>query len=352
MSSYSSAGRTVNTDSTTLSNNSYHYSVNSVNSYKSRKNFLYPRRKHPPPRPPVTMLPVPECQGVVSLDPDMVAWEVQYLCVDLLPHSETRLLPAGKVLLGSLGEETDLGTQRKCDETRYCSELFIMLAREILLKNAIGVEELEGPCRILHLTFSDILVKSGTFDTPTTSNETDLRVSCTDIQGPEQFASLFRVIISIMDAFEAALSVIHPLPASDETLREHRSKVSQLFSAVKDLTMDQYRKLVMQSLRSRSKSRSLDDETDPSPLLDGEPSVRDAFPIGANISISSTPVNAVPSYTSDVEYISVPSHLGPPHPQRTASAGTEGAPTVPSFAELLRRHVAPPRGPRPRTPVI
>jgi hypothetical protein len=172
-SSYSSAGRTVNTDSTTLSNNSYHYSVNSVNSYKSRKNFLYPRRKHPPPRPPVTMLPVPECQGVVSLDPDvrylslcyssafsstiapipvqMVAWEVQYLCVDLLPHSETRLLPAGKVLLGSLGEETDLGTQRKCDETRYCSELFIMLAREILLKNAIGVEELEGPCRILHL---------------------------------------------------------------------------------------------------------------------------------------------------------------------------------------------------------
>jgi hypothetical protein len=210
---------------------------------------------------------------------------------------------------------------------------------------------------------------------------------------------------------QAALSVINPLPASDETLREHRSKVSQLFSAVKDLTMDQYRKLVMQSLRSRSKSRSLDDETDPSPLLDGEPSVRDAFPIGANISsasvnavpsytsdveytsvpshmgpphpqrtasagtegapnvpgepsvrdafpiganisISSTPVNAVPSYTSDVEYISVPSHLGPPHPQRTASAGTEGAPTVPSFAELLRRHVAPPRGPRPRTPVI
>jgi hypothetical protein len=78
----------------------------------------------------------------------VVAWEVRHLCEDLLPHSETRLLPAGRVLLGSLGEETDL---RKSDEARYCSELFIMLTREILLKDAIGVAELEGPCRILHL---------------------------------------------------------------------------------------------------------------------------------------------------------------------------------------------------------
>jgi hypothetical protein len=74
--------------------------------------------------------------------------------MDLLPHSEARLLPAGRVLLGSLGEETDLSSQRKSDdidETRYCSELFIILAREILLKSAIGIEELEGPCRLLHL---------------------------------------------------------------------------------------------------------------------------------------------------------------------------------------------------------
>jgi hypothetical protein len=164
----------MNTDSTMLSDDSYHYSVISVNSYKSRKNVLYPRRMHPPPATlsPATMLPVPECPGVASLDPDvrflpsvicqssqvpllvstqMVAWEVRYLCVDLLPHSETRLLPAGRVLLGTLGEETDISSQRKSDETRYCSELFIMLAREILLKDAIGVEELEGPCRILHL---------------------------------------------------------------------------------------------------------------------------------------------------------------------------------------------------------
>ncbi|KAN0142044.1 hypothetical protein V8E53_000506 [Lactarius tabidus] len=251
--SCSSAGRAVNTDSTMLSNNSYHYSVNSVNSYKSRKNVLYPRRIHPPPAtpPPVTMPPVPECPGVISPDPDMLAREVRYLCADLLPHSETRLLPAGRVLLGSLGQESDISSQRKNDETRYCSELFIMLAREILLKDAVGVEELEGPCRILRLTFRDILVKSGAFDAvPTINlNGTDPRVSRADIPGPEErFAGVIRVIFSVMDAFEAALNLINPPAASDEALRERRRWVSQNFSVVKDLTMDQYRKLLAQKL--------------------------------------------------------------------------------------------------------
>jgi hypothetical protein len=51
--------------------------------------------------------------------------------------------------------------------------------------------------RQLNRTFSDIFVKSGAFDTPTT--ERNLR---TDTQGRERFTSLLRVIISIMDAFE------------------------------------------------------------------------------------------------------------------------------------------------------
>jgi len=59
-------------------------------------------------------------------------------------------LPAGIVLLKSSGQERDL-SQRKNEETRHCSELFIVLTREILLKDAIGVEELEGPCKLLHL---------------------------------------------------------------------------------------------------------------------------------------------------------------------------------------------------------
>lgn len=165
--SCSSAGRTVNTTSTALSDDSCHYSVASVNSYKSRKNVLYPRRIH---RQPLTL---PECTRIGSPDPvvrfisssihhssqvqlllylaQMLAWEVRYLCVDLLPRSETRLLPAGKVLRRSLGQERDLSSQRGNDETRLCAELFIMLTREILLKDAIGVEELEGPCRLLNL---------------------------------------------------------------------------------------------------------------------------------------------------------------------------------------------------------
>ncbi|KAH9020245.1 hypothetical protein EDB84DRAFT_1441880 [Lactarius hengduanensis] len=78
---------------------------------------------------------------------------------------------------------------------------------------------------------------------------------------------------------------------------------------------------VMQWFRSRSKGRSLDDDAEPSLPLGAKPSVRDAFPTGANASSAS--VNAVP---------------------RTASTGTEGAPAAPSFAELVRRHVAPPKG--------
>jgi protein-serine/threonine kinase len=99
---------------------------------------------------------------------------------------------------------------------------------------------------------------------------------------------------------------------------------------------------VMQWFRSRSKGRSLDDEAEPPLGMDGKPSVRDAFPVDANISSAS--VNAVPTYPTDEAYTNVPSRMGPPHPQRTASTGTEGAPSAPSFAELVRRHVAPPKG--------
>lgn len=103
---------------------------------------------------------------------------------------------------------------------------------------------------------------------------------------------------------------------------------------------------VMQWFRSRSKGRGLDDEAEPPLSMGGKPSVHDAFPVDANISSAS--INAVPVYPSDMAgeaYTNVPSRMGPPHPQRTASTGTEGAPpAAPSFAELVRRHVAPPKG--------
>ncbi|KAH9044955.1 hypothetical protein EDB83DRAFT_2523601 [Lactarius deliciosus] len=241
------------------SNTSFPYSVTSINSRKSRKNVLYPRRVHPPP---VAVLP--ECVG----SPDMLTWEVRYLCATLLPHSETRLLPAGIVLLKSLGKERDL-SQRENEETHHCSELFIVLTREILLKDAVGIEDLEGPCKFLHLTFRDILFKSGAFaDTLTTSNpsETGLRQAPrADTQGPERVTRLLRALLSVMDAFEvlyvlvhawwliiyvtqAALDMVVPPAVSDEALQEHRHQVSLGFSVVRDLTMDQYRKLLGQTL--------------------------------------------------------------------------------------------------------
>ena len=69
--SCSSACRTVNTSSPAPSDNSYHYSVTSINSYKSQKNVLYPRRVHwqSVPLPPIAMRP--ECTGVASSDPDV-----------------------------------------------------------------------------------------------------------------------------------------------------------------------------------------------------------------------------------------------------------------------------------------
>ena len=104
---------------------------------------------------------------------------------------------------------------------------------------------------------------------------------------------------------------------------------------------------VMQWFRSRSKGRGLGDdgETSAPAPLGGKPSVRDAFAVSAND--SSTSINAIrPFPASGVveEYTQMPSRIGPPHPHRTVSTGAEGAPAVPSFAELVRRHVAPPKG--------
>lgn len=216
--------------------------MTSISSRKSRKNVLYPRRVHPPP---ATVLP--ECVG----SPDMLTWEVRYLCATLLPHSETRLLPAGIVLLRSLGHERDLSAQRKNEETRHCSELFILLTREILLKDAIGVDELDGPCKLLHITFRDILFKPGAFcDTPTTSNlnESGIRAPSGATQGRERFIGVLGALCSVTDAFEAALNIIDPPAVSDEAVQEHHDQVSLGFSVVKDVTIGQYRKSLGQKL--------------------------------------------------------------------------------------------------------
>ena len=99
---------------------------------------------------------------------------------------------------------------------------------------------------------------------------------------------------------------------------------------------------VMQWFRSRSKGRGLGDDGETSAPLGGKPSVRDAFAVRPNG--SSTSINAMqvfPNVNAD-EYDGP--RMGPPRSHRTASTGADGSQVVPSFAELVRRHVAPPKG--------
>ncbi|KAI9461888.1 hypothetical protein BJY52DRAFT_1355855 [Lactarius psammicola] len=111
---------------------------------QSRTNVLYPSRVHPPP---ISVFP----DSIIALD--IPIWDVEYLCTDLLPATEIRLMPAGRVLLRALGLKGD-SPQRASkwtdEEFRYCSRLFIVLTREILLKDVAGAKELEGPCNLLH----------------------------------------------------------------------------------------------------------------------------------------------------------------------------------------------------------
>ena len=65
---------------------------------------------------------------------------------------EPRLEPAGLVLLQSLDLQGDLSHPVSAltkEEFRYCSELFIVLTREVLLNNAVGMRELEDPCKLM-----------------------------------------------------------------------------------------------------------------------------------------------------------------------------------------------------------
>ncbi|KAF8266701.1 hypothetical protein EI94DRAFT_148220 [Lactarius quietus] len=136
---------TTNSTSTLSSNMSFPFSVTSINSHKSRKTVLYPRRVHP-------LSPVPVAPER-SVSPDPLIWQVRFLCTTLLPCSETRLVPAGRVLLQSLGLHGDFSQHvpaRTDEETRFCAELFIALTHDVLLRDAVSAAELESPCKLLH----------------------------------------------------------------------------------------------------------------------------------------------------------------------------------------------------------
>ncbi|KAH8987277.1 hypothetical protein EDB92DRAFT_1137310 [Lactarius akahatsu] len=201
----SPSNSTTNSASTPSSDMSFPYSVTSINSRKSRKNVLYPRREHPPP--------VAAASEHSSISLDALTWQVRFLCTTLLPYAETRLVPAGKVLLQSLGVHGYFSKRvpvRTDEETRCCAELFIALAHEILLKDAVSAVELGGPCKVLHATFKDILSKSGAFSSPKTpkSNETGLKAPTTGALALWQFSSVLLTLFSILNTFEVLYQLV------------------------------------------------------------------------------------------------------------------------------------------------
>ncbi|KAH9034101.1 hypothetical protein EDB85DRAFT_1948889 [Lactarius pseudohatsudake] len=229
---------------------SFPYSVTSINSRKSRKNVLYPRREHPPP-----VAAASEHSEESSISLDALIWRVRFLCTTLLPYAETRLVPAGKVLLQSLGVHGYFSKRvpvRTDEETRCCAELFIALAHEILLKDAVSAVELEGPCKVLHATFKDILSKSGFFSSPKTpkSNETGLKAPTAGALTLRQFSSVLLTLFSVLNTFEGALNAIKvkPATAKDGALRVYYRTALQELSVSTGLTMEQYRKKLDQNL--------------------------------------------------------------------------------------------------------
>jgi len=216
------------------------FSVTSINSYKSRKTVLYPRRVHPPP---VTV----SSESEHSVSADALVWQIRFFCTSLLPHAETRLMPAGRVLLQSLGLHGDFSQRvpvRTDEETRCCAELFIALTHEVLLKDAVSAGELEGPCKLLHTTFKDILFKSGAFSLPATreSSEAGLKDPSAEALALERFSSVLRALGTVMDAFQGALGTVKPAAAKDGALGDNYRMALQELSVSIGLTMEQYRK--------------------------------------------------------------------------------------------------------------
>ncbi|KAH9177225.1 hypothetical protein EDB89DRAFT_1519716 [Lactarius sanguifluus] len=128
------------------SNTSFPYSVTSINSRKSRKNVLYPRRTHP--------LPVAVSSEHFSISTYDLIWQVRSLCTTWLPHGENCFVPTGSMLLQSLGLRGDFSESvpvrvQAGEETRCCAELFMVLAHEVLLRDVVSSGALKGPYKLL-----------------------------------------------------------------------------------------------------------------------------------------------------------------------------------------------------------
>ncbi|KAF8266695.1 hypothetical protein EI94DRAFT_147959 [Lactarius quietus] len=208
----------------------------SVNSRKSSKNVRYPGRVRPT---------VPLKLDHVSISPDALLSHVWFLCTTTLRHTKSCLLPAGEVLLQSLEYP---GDRLLDEETLCCAELFVALAHEVLLKDAVGAVEFEDPCNILHATFKDILFKPGAFALPNApkSLETGLKAPFAAALVLQQLASMLMSLSYVLTAFEGALNKIKPSVAKDGALGNRMALLELPTSA--GLTLEKYHKMLRQNL--------------------------------------------------------------------------------------------------------
>jgi len=165
-------------------------------------------------------------------------------------------VPVGRVLLQSLGLHGDFSQHvpaRTDEETRFCAELFIALTHDVLLRDAVSAAELEGPCKLLHTTFKDILFKLEAFSLPATRKLNEAGLKAPSIGGLEleRFPGVLRALCSVMDAFEGVLNSLKPPTVNDVNdgaLGDHFRMALMGLSVFTGLTMEQYRKRLDQSL--------------------------------------------------------------------------------------------------------
>jgi len=179
-----------------------------------------------------------------------------------LPNTETRLVPAGKVLLkslGLLGKFSQLAPAQTDEATRCCSELFITLTHEVHLKHAVGAEELEIPFKLLHTNFKDILTKSGIFSSLKTPRwPTDGALTL------QRLSNVSVALLSILGAFERALSTINP--TTDGRHGEHYRLALLELSTPTGLTTETFRTKLNQYLaQTQAQLNSLGQSVGPYP---------------------------------------------------------------------------------------
>ncbi|KAI9435447.1 hypothetical protein H4582DRAFT_649233 [Lactarius indigo] len=182
------------------SNMSFPYSVTSINSRKSHKNVLYPRRAHP--------LPDTVSSEHFSISTYDLFWQVRCLCTTWLPHGEDCFMPTGSVLLQSLGLRGDFSESvpvrvQADEETRCCAELFMVLVHEVLLRDVVSAGVLKDPCKLLQAISYLSQVHFSPSNTPK-PNEAGLKAPTDGTLALQRFYRVLLALLSVIKYFRGS----------------------------------------------------------------------------------------------------------------------------------------------------